>query len=60
MNTKEIAIQTIEKLPNDVGYDEILQTLYIKAKFENGIKDIEDGNGISNEEAKKRLEKWLK
>lgn len=60
MSIKEMAIQTIENLPNDAGFDEILQTLFIKAKFENGLKDVELGKGISNEEAKKRLEKWLK
>ena len=55
-----MAIQTINNLPNEAVYDDILHALYINAKFENGIKEIEDGNGISNEEAKKRLQKWLK
>lgn len=41
MNSNYIGIQTIDKLPNDVAYNEILQTLYIKAKFTNGIKDFE-------------------
>ena len=60
MSIKEIAIQTIEKLPNGAVYDDILYALYINAKFENGAKEIRDGKGITHAEAKKRLQKWVK
>lgn len=60
MNTKEIALQTIDKLPNDAAFDDIIHALYISSKFEHGIKEIRDGKGISHDEAKKRLKKWVK
>jgi hypothetical protein len=60
MSIKEIAIQTIDNLPNDVVYDDILYALYINAKFEKGAKEIREGHGLSHIEAKKRLQKWVK
>jgi predicted transcriptional regulator len=60
MSIKEIALQTIDKLPNEVNYDDILHALYINAKFENGIREINEGKGIPHDEAKKRLQKWVK
>jgi predicted transcriptional regulator len=60
MTTKEIAMQTIDKLPNEAVYDDILHALYINAKFEHGVKEIQEGKGIPHEEAKERLSKWVK
>ena len=47
MNDKEIAMQTIDKLPKDSNIDDIMHALYITAKFEHGANEIRDGKGIS-------------
>lgn len=60
MLTKEIAKQTIDKLPNNADYNDIINALYIQAKFELGKQEILDGKGISHEEAKQRLNKWVR
>ncbi len=60
MITKEIAKNTIDKLPDEANYEDIINAIYVQAKFENGLNEIKNGNGISNEEAKKRLLKWVK
>ena len=60
MLVKEIAKNTIDQLPNDASYDDIIYALYINAKFENGLNEVNDGKGISHLEAKKRISKWLK
>lgn len=60
MTTKEIAKNVIDTLPDEASMDEIIDALYIKAKFDRGVKEIQDGKGISNEDAKDRLKKWLK
>ncbi len=60
MITKEIAKQTIDKLPNEAAYDDIIHALYVSAKFEHGLNEIREGKGVAHEEAKKRLEKWVK
>ncbi len=60
MTVKEIAKQTIDNLPNDAVLDDIIHALYIRSKVQNGVKEIHDGKGISNSDAKKRLKKWVK
>ena len=60
MQAKAIAIKTITEMPEGVDFDDIIQALYIKAKFEKGIDYIKNDKGVSHEEAKKRLSKWLK
>lgn len=60
MIIKELAKQTIDKLPNDASYDDIIHALYINAKFENGIKEIREGKGLSHQAAKESLQKWVR
>ena len=60
MTVKEIAKQTIDILPNEAVFDDIIHALYIKAKFEHGENEIRNGKGISHSEAKKRLQEWVK
>jgi predicted transcriptional regulator len=61
MTTKEIAKKVIDTLPDEADMDTIIYTLYIKSKFEQGEREIEEGRGIPHEEVKKRLfEKWVK
>ena len=40
--------------------DDIIHALYINTKFEHGEREIREGKGISHEEAKQRLQKWVK
>ena len=60
MTVKEIAKQTIDELPEEAIYDDILEAIYIRAKFEMGLQEILDGNGISHEEATQRIMKWVR
>jgi hypothetical protein len=58
MPDKERAKQVIDTLPDDVTMDDIIHALYIKTKFERGDKEIREGKGIPDSEAKKRLQRW--
>jgi len=60
MFNKNTAKQVIDSLPNDVTMDDIIHALYVNVKFSHGEKEIRDGKGISQKDAKKKLEKWLK
>lgn len=60
MTTKEIAKHVIDTLPKVATLDDIIHALYVNAKFNHGEREIIEGKGISHEEAKKRLKKWLK
>ena len=49
----------IKNLPEDVSIEDIMEELYFKTKIDNRLKESEKNDGISREEAGKRLSKWL-
>ena len=60
MLNKETAKRVIDSLPNDVSMDDIIHAFYVNIKFSHGEKEIREGKGISQADAKRKLEKWLK
>jgi predicted transcriptional regulator len=56
---KEEAIAVIRSLPDDCSYEDIQYHLYVRAKVERGIRDVEAGRVVSREEARKRIHEWL-
>ena len=63
-NLKKEIIELIKKLPENATIDDIMYHLYVKKKILAGIEEIEQGRVIPHEKvmenAKKRLEQWLK
>ena len=57
---KDEVKQMIDKLPEDCSIEDIQYTLYVRSKIQKGLKDIEEGNFISHDEVKLRMDKWLK
>lgn len=60
MTGKEIAKQVIDALPKSATLDDIMHALYVRAKFAKGEREIRDGKGIPQKEAKRRLSKWVR
>lgn len=60
MLTKQVLIQTIEKLPSSFTIDELLDKLIFIEKVNEGLKQSEQGKTVSKKEAEKKLSKWLK
>ena len=60
MTVKELAKKVIDTLPDEANMDEIIHALYIRAKFDHGIDQINEGKGILHDEAKKRMREWVK
>jgi len=60
MQVKEIAKQVIDNLPGDSTMDDIIHALYVQSKFEHGENEIRQGKGITHEEARKKMQKWLR
>ena len=58
MAVKDIAKRVIDALPDDATMDDIIHALYIRAKCERG--EIREGKGIPHEQAKQRMQKWLR
>ena len=60
MSGKEAAKQVIDALPDDATVDDIIHALYIKVKCERGEREIREGKGIPHDQAKQRMQKWLR
>ena len=60
LNIKESVKDLIDRLPEDSNYEDIIAEIYCKQQVEQGLEELDNGKGISHEEVKTRLEKWLK
>ncbi|NQE06329.1 hypothetical protein C5S32_10715 [ANME-1 cluster archaeon GoMg1] len=60
MRVKEEVIKMIEELPEDITVSDIMAELYFRQNVDEGLNELNEGKGISHEEAKKRLNRWLK
>lgn len=54
-NAKQQAIEIIERLPQDVSIEEVMEKLYFLTKVRRGLAQIESGQVVSHEEARRRL-----
>ena len=57
-SVKEIAIDLIKHLPENCTFEDIQYQLYAKQKIENGLKDIEKGNILTEEEIETEIKSW--
>jgi hypothetical protein len=59
MSTKEAILEKIRQMPDDVTTDDVMEVLFVRRKIEAAIEELDNGGGISHEEAKRRMAKWL-
>jgi predicted transcriptional regulator len=55
VSAKQAARELIEQLPESVSWNDLMYELYVKQKIEEGLQQLDEGRGISHEEAKRRL-----
>ena len=60
MITKTQIINSLDKLPENLTIDQIVDHLIFIEKVQKGLADSEGGRINTKEEAKSKLEKWLK
>jgi len=53
--TRERMIQAIRELPEDASVDDAIERLVFLAKIEEGLAQLDRGEGIPHEEARRRL-----
>ena len=49
----------IERLPDDTSVEDIMAELYFRQKVDEGLRQLDAGEGIEHEEARRKLAKWL-
>lgn len=59
MKDKQVAISTINKLPEDVSMEEIAEELQIMAAIRKGKADVKAGRVKSHAEVEKLFESWI-
>jgi len=52
--------RVIDSQPEDATREELLREIAFHAMIEEGLKDVEAGRVVSNEEAKRRMRSWRK
>ncbi|MFQ5674263.1 MAG: hypothetical protein ACE5G1_00070, partial [bacterium] len=57
---KEEVKRILEELHDDSSYEDIQYHIYVRAKIEQGLKDVEEGRILTQEEVEKRMAKWLR
>lgn len=60
MVTKTQIIKTLDKLPDELSIDQVIDELVYIEKVQQGLSDSENDRINSKEEAKEKLSKWLK
>jgi len=55
-SAKQATLQLVERLNDDVSFEDIIYELYVLEKIRRGMKDAEEGRVVSHEEAKQRAE----
>ncbi|HLL83397.1 MAG TPA: hypothetical protein VK420_12120 [Longimicrobium sp.] len=55
MNAKQQALEMIQRLPHHACEDDIMQQLHLLTKVQRGLSQIEAGQVIEHDEAKRPL-----
>lgn len=56
---KEEVRKMLDQLPDDASFEDIQYHIYVREKVERGLKDIEEGRVLTQEEVERRMSKWL-
>ena len=56
---KEEVRDLLEKLPDDASLDDIQYHIYVCQKIQKGLDAAEHGEVISQQEAERRMARWL-
>ncbi len=59
MTTKQIAIQTIQELPDDATWDEIQERIRFVAGVHMGLRELDEGKGIPHDRVREEFAEWL-
>ena len=60
MLIKNEVLKTIEELPEEFSFDDVIDRLLLLDKIETGLEQSYSGQTFTTDEAKEKLSKWLK
>jgi predicted transcriptional regulator len=59
MSAKEILLEVAEKLPPDATLDDAIYELEFRQAVQQGLDELDRGEGIPLEEVRKRIPQWI-
>jgi len=59
MSDKQVALQTIEQMPDTASLDEITRRLEFLSAVQKGLDQLEQGQVVPHEQVKRDLASWL-
>ena len=59
MTTKEIAIHTIEELPDSATWDDVRERIDFVVGVRKGLRELDEGKGIPHARVKEEFAQWL-
>ena len=60
MTVKEEVLELMEQLPDDAIIEDAIERLIVLYRIQQGLEQLDKGEGIPQEEAKKRIRQWLR
>ncbi len=58
-SAKEKVRSILDRLSDDSTLEDIMYHIYVQEKIEGGLSDVNKGRVLSQEEAEKRMSRWL-
>jgi hypothetical protein len=59
MLLKKEVMKTMKEMPDEFSVDEAIDRLILLNKINKGKEEIKQGKGLTTDQAKKKLKKWL-
>nr|VFK11815.1 MAG: hypothetical protein BECKLPF1236B_GA0070989_102518 [Candidatus Kentron sp. LPFa] len=59
LQAKQEVYQLLDRLPENVSFDDIQYHIYVRQKISRGLEDVENGDTISEKEFDERISGWI-
>jgi predicted transcriptional regulator len=59
ITAKAEVMDIVQKMPDEATLEEIVEQLNVRFQIEDGLRELDAGQGIPHDEAMRRLSKWL-
>lgn len=59
MTVKQAVLEMIRRMPENVDVSDIISALQLRESVNEGLRQLDAGEGIPHDEAKSRLSRWL-
>lgn len=59
MKSKEIALKTIEQLPEDASWEDIQERINFVAGVRKGLRQLDEGKGVPHDKVRDEFAEWL-